>query len=52
VHRAFRAHPNLLEQAFPFAVLVLIIDRMDGFIALTYWTAIALFWLHVCMQSG
>jgi uncharacterized MAPEG superfamily protein len=52
VHRAFRAHPNLLEQAFPFAVLVLIIDRMDGFTALTYWTAIALFWLHVCMQSG
>ena len=49
VHRAHRAHLKLLEQAFPFAVLVLI---MDGFTALTYWTAIALFWLHVCMQSG
>ncbi len=47
VHRAFRAHLNLLEQAFPFAVLVLIIDRLDGFTALTYWTAIAFFWLRM-----
>lgn len=43
VHRAQRAHMNLLEQAMPFAVLVLIVDRVDGFTALTSWTAIAFF---------
>ena len=47
VHRAHRAQANLLEQALPFAVLVLIIDRLDGFTALTYWTAIAFFWLRI-----
>ena len=52
VHRAHRAHLNLLEQAFPFAVLVLIIDRMDGFSKLTYWTAIAFFWLRVLHAVG
>ncbi len=52
VHRAHRAHLNLLEQAFPFAVLVLIIDRMDGSTSLTYWTAIAFFWLRVLHAVG
>jgi len=52
IARAFRAHMNLLEQAFPFAVLVLIIDRLDGFTALTYWTAIAFFWLRVAHAIG
>ncbi|WP_377512624.1 MAPEG family protein [Octadecabacter sp. R77987] len=52
VHRAFRAHLNLLEQAFPFAVLVLIIDRLDGFTALTYWAAIAFFWVRVVHAIG
>lgn len=52
VHRAYRAHLNLLEQALPFAVLVLIVDRMDGFTALTYWTAIAFFWLRVAHAIG
>ncbi len=52
VHSAHRAHLNLLEQAFPFAVLVLIIDRMDGFSKLTYWTAIAFFWLRVLHAVG
>ncbi len=52
VHRANRAQANLLEQAMPFAVLVLLIDRLDGFTALTYWTAIAFFWIRVAHAAG
>lgn len=52
VHRAHRAHLNLLEQFVPFAILVLIIDRIDGFTALTYWTAIAFFWLRIAHAIG
>jgi len=52
VHRAHRAHLNLLEQAMPFAVLVLLVDRLDGFTTLTYWTAIAFFWLRVLHAVG
>jgi uncharacterized MAPEG superfamily protein len=52
VQRAHRAHLNLLEQAMPFAVLVLLVDRMDGFTALTYWTAIAFFWLRIAHAVG
>ena len=52
MHRAHRAHLNLLEQAIPFAILVLLVDRLDGFTALTYWTAIAFFWLRVAHAVG
>lgn len=52
VHRAHRAHLNLLEQGIPFAILVLLVDRVDGFTALTYWTAIAFFWLRVIHAVG
>jgi uncharacterized MAPEG superfamily protein len=52
VHRAHRAHLNLLEQFLPFAVLVLIVDRVDGFSNLTYWTAIAFFWIRVAHAVG
>ncbi|WP_375281043.1 MAPEG family protein [Pseudooctadecabacter sp.] len=52
IGRAHRAHMNLLEQALPFAVLVLIVGRMDGFTALTYWTAIAFFWLRIAHAVG
>ena len=52
VHRAHRAHLNLLEQFVPFAVLVLIVDRVDGFTTLTYWTAIAFFWIRVLHAIG
>lgn len=51
-HRAYRAHLNLLEQLVPFALLVLLVDRVDGFTALTYWTAIAFFWLRVTHAVG
>ena len=52
VQRAWRAHLNLLEQGMPFAILVLLVDRVDGFTALTYWTAIAFFWLRVAHAIG
>ncbi|MCX7559176.1 MAPEG family protein [Sulfitobacter sp. F26204] len=52
VHRAHRAHLNLLEQFLPFAVLVLIVDRVDGFGTLTYWTAIVYFWVRVAHAIG
>ena len=52
VQRAYRAHMNLLEQGIPFAILVLLVDRVDGFTALTYWTAIAFFWLRVLHAAG
>lgn len=52
VHRAWRAHLNLLEQFVPFAVVVLILDRVDAFNAITYWTAIAFFWIRVGHAIG
>lgn len=52
VHRAHRAHLNLLEQFVPFAVLVLILDRIDGFTSLTYWVAIVFFWVRIAHAVG
>ena len=52
VQRAYRAHLNLLEQFLPFAILTLLVDRVDGFTALTFWTAIAFFWLRVAHAVG
>lgn len=52
VHRAHRAHLNLLEQGLPFAVLVLILHQIGGFSGLTYWVSIAFFWLRVAHAIG
>ena len=52
VHRAHRAHLNLLEQSVPFAVLVLLVDRADGFGALTLWTSVAFVLLRVAHAVG
>ena len=52
VHRANRAHLNLLEQGIPFAVLVLILHSIDGFTALTAWTAIVFLGLRVLHAVG
>lgn len=52
VHRAHRAHLNLLEQYVPFAVLVILLALLDGFTALTYWTCIAFFWIRVIHAAG
>ncbi|WP_299687462.1 MAPEG family protein [uncultured Tateyamaria sp.] len=52
VHRAYRAHLNLLEQSVPFAILVLLVDRVDGFTALTLWTSMAFLLLRVAHAVG
>jgi len=52
VQRAYRAHLNLLEQFLPFAVIVFLLDRVDGFTALTFWAAIVFFWLRVAHAVG
>ncbi|MEM9582419.1 MAG: MAPEG family protein [Pseudomonadota bacterium] len=52
VHRAYRAHLNLLEQFLPFAVILLILDRVDGFNAITYWTVIVFFWARAAHAIG
>ena len=52
VHRAHRAHLNLLEQFVPFSAIVLILDRVDGFNTLTYWVVIAFFWIRVVHAIG
>lgn len=52
VQRAYRAHMNLLEQFVPFAAVVLILDRMGGFNAVTYWTCVAFFWLRGAHAVG
>lgn len=52
VHRAYRAHLNLLEQAVPFAILVLLVDRANGFSALTLWTSVAFLLLRVAHAIG
>ena len=52
VHRAYRAHLNLLEQAVPFAILVLLVDRADGFTVLTLWTSVAFLLLRVAHAIG
>jgi uncharacterized MAPEG superfamily protein len=52
VIRANRAHINLLEQGLPFAILILILHQTGGFTTLTYWTAIAFFWLRVGHAVG
>lgn len=52
VQRAYRAHLNLLEQGIPFAVLVLLVDRVDGFTALTLWTALVFLGLRIAHAVG
>ena len=52
VQRAYRAHQNLLEQGIPFAILVLILDRVDGFTEVTAWTAMAFLLLRVVHAAG
>ena len=47
VQRAYRVHMKLLEKLAPFAILVFMVDRVEGFTAPTFCTAIAFFWLRV-----
>lgn len=52
VHRAHRAHLNLLEQLLPFAVLVLIVDRTSVFTPLTAWTALIFLAVRLLHAAG
>ncbi len=52
VHRAHRAHLNLLEQLLPFALLVLVVDRLGAYSALTYWAALAFLALRMIHAAG
>ncbi|MEL7092080.1 MAG: MAPEG family protein [Pseudomonadota bacterium] len=52
VQRAYRAHQNLLEQGAPFAVLVLLLNAVDGFSALTLWTSVAFLLIRIAHAVG
>ena len=52
VHRAHRAHLNLIEQALPFAVLVLIGAEAGVSTTVTVWAAALFFWLRVIHAAG
>lgn len=47
VQRANRAHLNLLEQAMPFAALVLLAHVLNVTSVVTVWAAIGFFWLRL-----
>ncbi len=52
VHRAHRAHLNLLEQFLPFAVIVLIAHQLKVSTAITQWCVILFFWLRLSHAAG
>jgi len=52
VHRAYRAHLNMLEQGVPFAILVLLVDRAGGFSALMLWTSAAFLAIRTAHAAG
>jgi len=52
VHRAHRAHLNLIEAAMPFAAAVLIAHVLGVSTAVTVWAATAFFWLRLAHAAG
>lgn len=52
VHRAFRAHQNVLEQLMPFAVIVLIGFLLKVSTPITAWCAFIFFWLRIVHAVG
>ena len=52
IHRAHRAHLNLIEQAVPFAIAVLIAAHAEVSTAVTAWAAAGFFWLRVVHAAG
>ncbi|MDJ0631242.1 MAG: MAPEG family protein [Rhodobacter sp.] len=52
VHRAHRAHLNLIEQMLPFAVIVLVAHSLGVSTAVTVWASVAFFWLRVIHAAG
>ncbi len=52
VHRAYRAHQNLLEQLMPFAVVLLVAHVLGISTVWTVGAAMAFFWLRVAHAVG
>lgn len=52
VHRAFRAHQNLLETLVPFAAVVLVAQAAGVSTQVTLWAAVAFFWIRVIHAVG
>jgi uncharacterized MAPEG superfamily protein len=52
VHRAHRAHLNLLEQFLPFAMIVLIAHQLKVSTAVTHWCVVIFFWLRAAHAVG
>ena len=52
VHRAHRAHLNLIEQLVPMAVLVLLAAQMNVSNTITVWCAALFFWLRLAHAIG
>ncbi|MEL6374145.1 MAG: MAPEG family protein [Pseudomonadota bacterium] len=52
VHRAYRAHQNMLETLMPFAVLVLIAHSVGVSTTVTVWASAAFFALRVAHAVG
>jgi uncharacterized MAPEG superfamily protein len=52
IHRAYRAHQNLLEQFLPFAVIVLIGQSLGVSTSITQWCAILFFVLRLAHAAG
>lgn len=52
VHRAYRAHLNLLEQLLPFSLIVIVGALAKISTPVTVWCAILFFWLRVAHAIG
>lgn len=52
IHRAHRAHLNLVEQFLPFAVVVLIAHVLGVSTGITVAASVAFFWLRVVHAAG
>lgn len=52
VHRAFRAHQNMLETIIPFAAVILIAHMAGISSQVTVWASIAFFWLRLAHAAG
>jgi uncharacterized MAPEG superfamily protein len=52
IHRAYRAHQNLLEQFLPFATIVLIGHSLGVSTAITQWCAVLFFILRLVHAAG
>ena len=52
VHRAYRAHLNMIETALPFGVLVLVAHMLGISNTITIWAAALFFWLRVAHAIG